>query len=80
MLENAGFRVEVREQTPRWEEFQRGVHERVLARQDDLNREMGKSAAKVWIRLFSSACVMSCRWAIADLKPTSSAALCLPRT
>jgi ubiquinone/menaquinone biosynthesis C-methylase UbiE len=50
LLEHAGFRVDYYEATPNWEAYQRGVHERVLARQDDLIREMGKAGANFWIQ------------------------------
>jgi len=48
LLENAGFQMDVCEMTPNWEQYQRGVHERILARQDALIQEMGKAAATVW--------------------------------
>ncbi len=50
LLTNAGFRVEYYEATPNWEQYQRGVHERVLANQDALIREIGKAGANFWIQ------------------------------
>jgi SAM-dependent methyltransferase len=49
LMEKAGFEVEHYEMTPDWEERQRGVHERVLARQEELTHEMGEEAARFWI-------------------------------
>lgn len=49
LLANAGFTVEHYETTPDWENRQRGVHERILAQQDALIREMGESSARFWI-------------------------------
>jgi SAM-dependent methyltransferase len=49
LLTRFGFRVEVYQESPGWLERQRGVHERVLAAQDQLRREMGEAGARVWI-------------------------------
>jgi SAM-dependent methyltransferase len=50
MFLDAGFEIEHYEMTPQWQERQRGIHEGVLARQDDLIKEMGRSAANVWFQ------------------------------
>jgi SAM-dependent methyltransferase len=49
LLDGAGFDVERYETIPGWEARQRGVHERILARKDQLIAEMGKDAADFWI-------------------------------
>lgn len=49
LLEKAGFAIEYYEEVPGWRERQRGMHEELLARRDDLIAEMGKKAASVWL-------------------------------
>ena len=50
LLEDAGFQIEIYEETPGWEARQRAVHESVLAQKDVLIEEMGSASARVWIQ------------------------------
>lgn len=49
LLRRAGFEIDSYEEIAGWRERQRGVHERILAEQDTLTREMGREAVRVWI-------------------------------
>ncbi len=49
LLTNAGFSIEVYEETKDWEPRQRAVYERILAEKDTLIEEMGKSESKGWL-------------------------------
>ena len=49
LLKKANFSVEYYEEVPGWRDRQRGMHEELIARQDQLIEEMGKKAASVWL-------------------------------
>jgi SAM-dependent methyltransferase len=46
LLEEAGFTVEIYEETPRWEQIQRAIYNDMRDAKDTLVAEMGKSAAE----------------------------------
>lgn len=50
VLRDAGFAVDVYNETPDWERRQRAVYEKILAVKDTLIREMGRASTKPWIR------------------------------
>ena len=49
LLEKARLSVEYYEEVPGWRDRQRGMHEELLARREQLIGEMGKKAASVWL-------------------------------
>ena len=49
LLGDAGFEIEVYDETPEWEERQQAVYDKALADQAKLILEMGETAATLWI-------------------------------
>ncbi len=49
LLQNAGFEIEVYQEPVGWEKLQRAVHEGIIREKKTLIKEMGKTAARVWM-------------------------------
>ena len=49
LLEEAGFEVEMLDETPDWERRQRAILERSIATKEQLMQEMGPEAATMWV-------------------------------
>jgi SAM-dependent methyltransferase len=48
-LQEAGFEVEIYKESEDWKKPQRAAHEGILREKEALMKEMGKTAAKIWI-------------------------------